>query len=123
ASASASARSPPRSRPRRPRSSSSRAGERPTPRSRPPARAWCPWPDLPYPLPTFRRTLAPFGSVLPALGLSESTRPFCARVECFLVTFPTPQWARAILLFALASFCPTTFGTRHFGGVTGGGGG
>jgi hypothetical protein len=68
-------------------------------------------------------TFAPFLSVLPGFGFCERTRPFFARLEDFLVIFPTRQWRFAIFAFALANFWPTTFGTWHFGGVNGGGGG
>ena len=53
----------------------------------------------------------PLRSVLPAFGFCERTRPRFARLEVFLVTFPTRQCRFRIFAFAFASFSPTTFGT------------
>jgi hypothetical protein len=58
---------------------------------------------------------APFLSVLPLFGFCEMTRPFFARLEDFLLIFPTRQWRFVIFAFAFANFWPTTFGTCVFG--------
>src|SRR5436190_14311240 len=46
------------------------------------------------------------------------TRPFFFLDDFALMILPTLQWAARIFVFAAASFLPTTFGTRHAGGVT-----
>jgi len=75
------------------------------------------------PLPTFRLTLALFLSLAPAFGYCLRTRPFIEALECSDATLPMRQWRFLIFAFAAASFCPSTFGTRHFGATGGGGGG
>ena len=64
-----------------------------------------------------RLTFAPFARVFPRFGFWARTLPFFFRVENFLVTLPTLQWALTILVFALRSFRPTTFGTWHLTGI------
>jgi hypothetical protein len=62
-------------------------------------------------------TLVPFFKRLPGAGVSESTRFFFLLDETLYVTVPTRQCAFLILVFALGSSRPTTFGTTHFGGT------
>jgi hypothetical protein len=62
-------------------------------------------------MPTLSAIRVPRGRFAPPFGRCASTLPRFAALAWVLVIFPTAQWRARIFAFALASFCPTTFGT------------